>query len=64
LTKTDSQRWKKFAVQEKKSNIGIWWELHEKYEDELEKHSPIEDDDEVQEEPSKKKKKSKFPNQI
>lgn len=59
LTKTDGARWKKFAMQEKKSNIGVWWELHEKYEDELEKHSPADDEEEV-EEPTKKKKKSKF----
>lgn len=58
LTKTNTERWKKFAVNDKKSNIGVWWELHEKYEDELDKHAPIEEEDEV-EEPSKKKKKSK-----
>ena len=58
LTKSESIRWKKFAVQEKKSNIGIWWELREKYEDELEKHAPQSDEDEP-EEPTKKKKKSK-----
>ena len=58
LTKSDASRWKKFATQEKKSNIGVWWELHEKYESELEKHAPI-DDEEEPEEPTKKKKKSK-----
>ena len=58
LTKTTDSRWKKFAQQEKKSNIGVWWELHEKYETELDKTFPI-SDDETPEEPTKKKKKSK-----
>ena len=35
LTKSEGSRWKKFATQERKSNIGIWWELREKYEVEL-----------------------------
>jgi hypothetical protein len=58
LTKSNEIRWKKFSQQEKKSNIGVWWELHEKYEKELDKHAPISDDD-LPEEPTKKKKKSK-----
>ena len=36
----------------------MWWELHEKYEKDLDKHAPVSDDEE--EEPMKKKKKSKF----
>jgi len=34
----------------------VWWELHEKYEKELDKHTPVSDDEE--EEPAKKKKKT------
>lgn len=50
LTKVDApKRWRRLLSQEfgvKKSNMQIWWELHEKYEEDLVKLEVFEGDDE------------------
>ena len=64
LTKVNApERWRRIINQEfgiKKSNMQIWWELHEKHEEDLVKLDPYEDDDEeILEKADKKPKKSK-----
>lgn len=49
LTKPEMSRWKKLVpeqVSKRPQNMGIWWELYEKYERELIAFHPFEDDDE------------------
>lgn len=49
LTKSKSSRWKKLIpeqISKKPQNMGVWWELYEKYEKELVQFDPWEDDDE------------------
>lgn len=66
LTKSESpKRWRKLqstAKSDQGSNIRMWWEQHEKYEDELDKLDPFEDEEEPAESPTKPKtkKKSKY----
>ena len=66
LTKSESpKRWRKLQISSKSdqgTNIRMWWEQHEKYEDELDKLDPYDDEEEPAESPTKPKtkKKSKF----
>lgn len=53
LAKADQpSKWKKLLANgaNKPGNMGVWWELWEKYEKELDKHSPDDDDDDEDEE--------------
>ncbi len=67
LTKKDRpSRWRRLLKQtEKIANMQLWWELHEKYEEELLKHTQFETDEDFMEglihveQPKAKKKKSK-----
>lgn len=44
----EPSRWKRLLADNamKPPNMGVWWELWEKHEKDLEKHSPDDDDDE------------------
>mmetsp|Transcript_21415 Transcript_21415/g.20586 ORF Transcript_21415/g.20586 Transcript_21415/m.20586 type:complete len:130 (-) Transcript_21415:39-428(-) len=62
------ERWRRLLQQtEKIPNMSLWWELHEKYEEELLDHTTFETDDKLEQfvhiandrPPKKKKKKSK-----
>lgn len=49
LTKPEQSRWKKLQpeqISKRAQNMGIWWELYEKFERELVAFQPFEDDDE------------------
>jgi len=49
LTKSTASRWKKILpdqISKKPQNLGVWWELYEKYEKDLVAFDPWEDDDE------------------
>ena len=48
MTKPELKRWKKIQAEEiskRPANSGVWWELYEKYEEDLVKLEPFEDDD-------------------
>lgn len=47
LTKsTQPKRWRRLLKSDQKiDNMNIWWEVHEKYADELEQHTTFETDD-------------------
>lgn len=52
LAKTEQpSKWKKLLANGaiKPLNMGVWWELWEKHEDELNKHAPDDDDDDDEE---------------
>jgi hypothetical protein len=60
LTKPEASRWKKLVPEQmakRPQNMGLWWELYEKYEKELVALEPFEDDDEDLVNQSKKDKK-------
>jgi len=66
LTKADKpSRWRRLLKQtEKLPNMQIWWEIHERYEDQLLKHTQFDTDEDFMEglihvEKPKKAKKSK-----
>jgi hypothetical protein len=64
LTKSNNPiRWRRLLKQtEKLPNMQLWWDLHEKYEEDLLKHTTFETDEAMENlisygEPPKKKKK-------
>jgi hypothetical protein len=62
LTKPEPLRWKKLIpemVTKRPQNMGVWWELYEKYERDLVALEPFEDDDEDIKKAAKKEKKDK-----
>lgn len=62
LTKPEASRWKKLVpeqITKRPQNMGVWWELYEKYERDLIALEPFEDDDEEIVKQVKKDKKDK-----
>jgi len=60
------ERWRRLLEgTEKPPNMSLWWEIHEKYDEDLVKHTQFETDDEIEQfihidnSGAKKKKKSK-----
>jgi len=60
LTKKKETRWKKLATNDlKRTNLVVWWEVHEKHETELDDLESIEEDEDITSSKKKNKKKSK-----
>lgn len=60
--KVKPSRWARIQtkVEDKQNNSQIWWEMHDKYQEELEGFQPEQDDDfELPKKKKSKKKKSK-----